>query len=125
MSTRRPRFRVLFFRTDSGREPVTEWLDKRRLRERAKLVQVSRWLEESGFTLGPPWLKKLDDEIWEVRVRLDDKCLRVLFYQPSRGTIVLLLAFSKKTEKTPRRELQTARGRMMRYWERRGRKEAS
>lgn len=131
METARPlahrpdQFQLEYFRTDSGREPVAEWLDDRPLGLRAKLFWLLKRLAESGFSLGPPWLTKLDDEVWEVRLKFGGTFPRVLFYQASEDVLVLLLAFSKKTNKTPRSKLQTARTRMATDWARRGSKETS
>jgi phage-related protein len=105
---------VQYFRTEGGREPVAEWIDNRPLRQQAKLLWALERLSESGYQLGPPWLKRLDDEIRELRVRMRECLARVLFYERSPRAYVLLHAFAKKTERTPPRMLQTARGRMMR-----------
>lgn len=117
-------FRLRYFRTSSGREPVAEWLDNRPVRLRAKLFWLLERLAESGFSLGPPWLAKLDDEVWEARLKYAGTFSRILFYQASGDVLVLLLAFSKKTERTPRSKLQTARSRMVTDWSRRASKEA-
>lgn len=118
-------FRLQYFRTDSGREPVAEWLDNRPVRLRAKLFWLLKRLAESGFSLGPPWLAKLDDEVWEARLKYAGTFSRILFYQATEDVLVLLLAFSKKTKKTPRSKLQTARRRMAMDWAQRGSKETS
>ena len=123
MPTRQRRFRLEYFRTDSGREPVAEWLDNRPVRQRAKLFWVLERLAENGFSLGPPWLKRLDDDVWEVRLKFGGTYPRLLFYQRSKDVLVLLLAFSKKTQRTPKPKLQTARARMMQDWGRRGSEE--
>lgn len=114
------RWRLEYFRTDSGREPVAEWLDHREGAEQAKMFWLLERLAESGFALGPPWLKKLDDDIWEVRLESGGNQLRILFYQRSEGIFVLLHAFAKKRKRTPERVLHTARERLRRDWERKG-----
>ena len=111
------RYRVLYYETENGREPVAEWIDNRPVREQVKLFWVLERLAESGFSLGPPWLKRLDDDIWEVRLKYGGVLPRVLFYQRDERTLVLLDAFSKKAQRTPKRRLDTARARMMRDWE--------
>ena len=116
----RPKLRLEYFRTESGREGVAEWLNNRPLPQRAKLFWVLERLAESGFALGPPCLKKLDDDIWEIRVQAASLCLRVLFYARNDKVLVLLLAFAKKSRRTPKRKIDTARARMMRDWEREG-----
>ena len=114
------KLRLEYFRSESGREEVAEWIDNRPPSQRAKLFWVLERLAESGFALGPPCLKKLDDEIWEIRVQAANLCLRVLLYARNQKVLVLLLAFAKKSRRTPKRKIDTARARMMRDWERKG-----
>ena len=120
MNEERRRYRVLYYQNESGREPVAEWIDNRSVREQVKLFWVLERLAESGFSLGPPWLKRLDDDIWEVRLKYGGALPRILFYQRDKHTLVLLEAFSKKTKRTPKRRLDTARARMMGDWEGQG-----
>jgi phage-related protein len=49
--------------------------------------------------------------LWEVRSRLGDRIARVIFYVDGQ-TMVLLHGFIKKTQKTPRHELDLAMKRM-------------
>jgi len=116
LGVQRGRFRLEYFRTQSGREPVATWLSNRTLRERTKVFWWLERLAESGFLLGPPALKKLDDDIWELRVQYGGKFLRLLFYQRSERVFVLLDAFAKKDRKLRPNVLQRARGRMMQDW---------
>ncbi len=60
---------------------MAEWIDHRPVNEQAKLFWALTRLAESGYLLGPPWLKKLDDDIWELRVAYRNNQLRVLFYE--------------------------------------------
>ena len=56
-------------------------------------------------------MRKLEKDLWEVRVHLDGRIARVLF-TVSSGKIVLLHGFIKKTRKTPLDEIELARRRM-------------
>ncbi len=56
-------------------------------------------------------LKKLDHEIYEVRIRIDKKCYRLL--GATRGsTLEIVHIFYKKTQKTPKREIQITKERL-------------
>jgi len=114
VAKRRYRYEVEYFQTDSGREPVAEWIDNRPLKQQVKLLWALERLAEGGYQLGPPWLKRIDDDIWELRVKMSECLARLLFYERAPDTYVLLHAFAKKTGKMPRQILQTARGRMAR-----------
>ena len=54
---------------------------------------------------GEPYIKHLEDEIWELRPLKD----RILFVAWVDGSFVLLHHFVKKTQKTPRREIDKAK----------------
>ena len=117
---RSQRYRLLFYATAARREPVADWLDRLRVEQRAKVLWVLERLADSGFALGPPWLRKLDEEIWEVRITSGKSAFRVLFAQVASSELLLLEAFAKKTEKTPSRYLDTARKRLLSHWQRSG-----
>lgn len=101
---------VRFYRSDSGREPVRDWLRKLSRNDRKKIGQDIATLQ-LGWPLGMPLARKLEPAIWEVRTRLGNSIARVLF-TASEDSIVLLHAFIKKTEKTPGRDLRIARRRL-------------
>lgn len=100
---------VVFYRTDSGNEPVREWLrglskaDKRAIGSDIKTVQY-------GWPIGMPVVRKLDTGLWEVRSRLDRRISRILFTVHG-DTMVLLHGFIKKSQKTPNEDLQLAKDR--------------
>ena len=58
-----------------------------------------------GLELVNPILNNLEDEIWELRPLRD----RILFVAWIDGSFVLLHHFVKKTQKTPRREIEKAK----------------
>ncbi|MEW5838992.1 MAG: type II toxin-antitoxin system RelE/ParE family toxin [Pseudomonadota bacterium] len=105
-----PTLDVRFFRTESGNEPVREWLrsldpaDRRAIGEDIKTVQF-------GWPLGMPLVRKMGKDLWEVRIRLDGRIARVMF-TVADGAMVLLHGFIKKSDKTPADDLETARQRM-------------
>ncbi|MGO4881230.1 MAG: type II toxin-antitoxin system RelE/ParE family toxin [Bryobacteraceae bacterium] len=101
------RLPAYFFRLDSGREPVREWLkalnreDRRTIGEDIKDVEFS-------WPIGMPLVRHLGRELWEVRSRLtDDRIARVLFCVEG-GRMMLLHGFVKKSQKTPKRDIDLA-----------------
>jgi phage-related protein len=101
---------VVFYRTESGNEPVREWMkelskdEKKRIGEDIKTVQY-------GWPVGMPVARHLFKGLWEVRTDLDHRIARVLFtlYEDQ---IVLLHGFIKKTQATPKNDLDLAIKRM-------------
>lgn len=64
-----------------------------------------RVLQEYGTRAGEPYVKHIEEDIWELRP-LDD---RIFFFYFRENTFVLLHHFLKKTKKTPRREIEQAK----------------
>lgn len=100
---------AIFYRTEAGGEPVREWLrgllagDRKRIGEDIKTV-------EFGWPVGMPVCRPLGEGIYEVRSSLgQNRIARVLFYIDSRGRMVLLHGFMKKTQKTSREDLDLAK----------------
>ncbi|MBI4316848.1 MAG: type II toxin-antitoxin system RelE/ParE family toxin [Chloroflexi bacterium] len=73
---------------------------------------------KSWKSLGLHWalpnVKHLDAKIWELRVvgRIQH---RILYFAAAGRNLVLLHAFTKKTQQTARAEIDVARGRMADY----------
>ncbi|MBF0164325.1 MAG: type II toxin-antitoxin system RelE/ParE family toxin [Magnetococcales bacterium] len=100
------RLQVAFFRTETGGEPVREWLksldqtERRIIGEEIKTVQI-------GWPLGMPLVRKMEADLWEIRCQLPGRIARILFTTEAEK-MVLLHGFIKKTQKTPDQELQVA-----------------
>ena len=106
----KPILNASFFRSDSGNEPVREWLkalsatDRRIMGEDIKTVQF-------GWPLGMPLVRHLDGGIWEIRVKLENRIARILFCLEG-STMVILHGFIKKQQATPKQDLDLAKERL-------------
>lgn len=60
-----------------------------------------------GWPLGMPLVRKMATDLWEVRSDIADGIVRVLFTVMD-GQMVLLHAFVKKSQQTPKTELDAA-----------------
>jgi phage-related protein len=101
---------VVFYRTESGTEPVREWL--RTLdRSEKKLIGEDIKTAQFGWPVGMPVARKLDHGLWEIRTSLERRIARVLFTL-MEGNIVLLHGFIKKSQRIPLEDLALAKQRM-------------
>ena len=100
---------VLFFRLDSGREPVREWLRDMRPEHRKAIGEDIKTLQ-FGWPVGMPLARKMDDGLWELRSSLSSGIARTFFTVYERQ-IVLLHGFVKTSRKTPPKELAIAKRR--------------
>jgi len=101
---------VVFFRLDSGREPVRDWL-KDLDREGRKAIGEDIKTLQIGWPVGMPLARKLSDDLWELRSRLRTGIARTFFTMHARK-LVLLHGFVKKSQKTPAKELVIAKRRL-------------
>jgi len=110
MQSEAMKLRVAFFRTDAGIEPVREWLldldkpDRASIGEDIMAVQF-RW------PLGMPLVRKMDAGLWEVRSRISDGRIARVLFTIRKGCMVLLHGFIKKTQRTPKADIDLARRR--------------
>ena len=65
-------------------------------------------------------MKKLDDRLWELRCESRTNIYRIMYLFFTGRLIVLLQGFQKKTQETPRGEIEIARRRLNRYSESEG-----
>jgi phage-related protein len=102
---------VAFYRTDSGGEPVRNWL-KGLTKAEKRIIGGDIKTAQYGWPLGMPVVRKLEQGLWEIRSRLDKRIARVLFTVQD-NTIVLLHGFIKKSQKIAKADLVLARQRKM------------
>ncbi len=102
-------FEIEFFETDSGDCPVTEFLDGTDIKMRAKISRMIELLEKNGNTLRMPYSEPLEDGIFELRTIMGNDIARVLYFFVIGRKIIMTNGFIKKTQKTPRHEIETAK----------------
>jgi len=110
---------IVFYKKDNLEEPVRDFIVDLPNKERAKVVQEIENIRSEGIYLGLPFVKKLSGRehkgLWELRVRFGSNYIRIIYFLHTKKNFVLLHGFKKKTNRTPRRELEIAKRRMMEY----------
>lgn len=106
---------VVFFRTDTGAEPVREWLRSLPKEER-QAIGEDILTAQFASPVGRPLVGYLDERIWEVRSRLKNRIARTLFIMHEQE-MVLPHGFIKKEQKTPKADLDLAKKRKRQYLE--------
>ena len=103
---------VVFYEDASGNQPVIEYMRQLQAENtkdaRIKLNKIRDYvklLKMNGPRLTEPYCKHLEGEIYE----LCPASNRILYAGWSGYRYVLLHVFAKKTQKTPRRELERAK----------------
>jgi len=116
---------VIFYSDSNGDEAIAEYISELRRKAYAdknarinfnKIVAYIDLLCEHGTRVGEPVTKHLEGNIWELRP-LDN---RILFAYYKNNLFILLHHFTKKTQKTPSREIDQAKRNLADYIERNG-----
>ncbi len=103
------KFDVEFYTKADGKKPAKDFLLGLDIKMRAKLMGLLDILEESGNQLREPYSKHLEDGIFELRGKVGNNISRVLYFFYIGNKIILTNGFVKKTQKTPKRELELAK----------------
>ena len=84
-------------------------LDSLEPKMNAKMVGLMEILEEKGYSLREPYSAPLEDGIFELRAVQGSNISRALFFFYVEGRIVITHGFIKKTQKTPRAQIELAK----------------
>ena len=101
------RLTAVFFKSESGNEPVREWL-KSLGRPDSMLVGEDIRTVEIGWPLGMPVCRPLLKGLYEVRSSLPGNRIARVVFCIDNGRMYLLHGFIKKTQATPQTELDLA-----------------
>jgi phage-related protein len=111
---------ISFYRTESGKCPVKEHLDRLTDTQATKIAWVLKLIREIE-QVPSKYFKKLvkTNDIWEARVDVGKNTFRLLGFFHERELIILTNSFQKKSQKTPLEEIRLAEKRKNEYLSRR------
>lgn len=101
------KFTIEFFE-HNNKIPAQEFILKQNKKVQAKILQKINLLEEYGNFLKEPNSKYLQQGIFELRIKERGNNYRVLYFFFIGNKIILTNGFFKKTQKTPKREIEKA-----------------
>lgn len=104
-----PKFEVEFYETEKGDQPAKDFLLKLDKKMRAKMVNTIAILQDNGYELREPYSKHLSEGIFELRAKVGNDITRVLYFFYVDKQIILTNGFIKKTQKTPKGEIEKAK----------------
>jgi len=101
-------FTIEYVELPNGRVPAREFLDTLDDKAAARIDAFIDRLRVYGNRMQGKFVKKLTDDIFELRVKQFDRIFRVLFFYQPGMLIVIASGFHKKTEQTPASEITRA-----------------
>ena len=110
MTDTEKRIPLVFFQTESGAEPVREWLLELPKADR-RVIGLGLKELEFGWPIGMPLCRAMGSGLFELRVSLVSRRIARVFVCAFEDELYALHAFIKKTQKTPDSELKLARKR--------------
>ncbi len=107
---------IQFYKTANDVCPVEDFLDSLNDKQVQKVLWVLKLITEIN-PVPTTYLKKLTntDDIWEVRVQFAGNIFRLLGFFEEDSLIILNHGFQKKTQKTPKQEIEIAETRKHDY----------
>jgi phage-related protein len=90
-------------------EEVKEALDECPLDLRASFQRIVELIQSHGLErVREPYVKHLEGPLWEIRMKGKSGIARAIYVTAVGKRIVIVHVFQKKTQKTHRREIETA-----------------
>jgi len=105
-------YNLVFYTTERGDSPVDDFLDELDKKSRAKVAAHLSLLEEQGPNLKRPYADVVREKIRELRIHHSSNQYRILYFFHLREQIVLVHAFSKKTQQLKEKDIELAERRM-------------
>jgi phage-related protein len=109
------RWKIDYYDTPLGRKPVQEFIESLADIPRSRVHNTLELLAEFGPMLRMPHAKKVTGtSLWELRV-LGEASLRFFYVAKIGRSFLLLHGFTKRKQKTPRKEIKIALTRLKEY----------
>lgn len=109
MENNKPKFD--YVKRKDGTSFFQEFLNELPVKDQAKLLAVISNTQEQGLMVAQrmEWIKKLDDDTYELRSKVGSNIQRALYFQKVGNEYLITHGFTKKTQKTPPSEITRAK----------------
>ena len=105
----KPKF--ISYTRPNGHNEFEEFYNSLPIKDRNKLRAKIDMIEEAGIqaSIQLEWVKKLDSEINEIRSKVSSNIQRALYFHVKNNQFIITHEFTKKTQKTPIKEIERAK----------------
>ncbi|MFA5715074.1 MAG: type II toxin-antitoxin system RelE/ParE family toxin [Candidatus Paceibacterota bacterium] len=101
-------YKIYYYIDKKGNEPVKEYITNQSVKERVKIFSFIDFLRINNGYLDEPYSKHIKHKIRELRIDFSKNKHRIMYFTFTGEKIILLSAFTKRTEKTPQSEIDKA-----------------
>jgi len=103
------KYQVIFFENENGDVPAEDFINSLDVKMIAKIYRLLVMISENGTNLREPYSKHLDDGIFELRAKVGSDIARILYFFFVGKRVIVTNGFIKKTQKTPKSEIDKAK----------------
>ena len=105
----KPKF--ISYTRPNGHNEFEEFYNSLPTKDRNKLRATIDMIEKAGIypAIQLEWVKKLDSEIYEIRSKISSNIQRALYFHIRNNQYIITHGFTKKTQKTPIKEIIRAK----------------
>ncbi len=104
---------IEIYQKENGEIPLVDFINSLPAKHKAKVFWEIELLKEFGIELKEPYSKAIKGDeykgLWELRIKFASDISRIFYFLPFESTFILLHGFVKKTERTPKKELEIAK----------------
>lgn len=119
-------FDIEFYAMENGKQPVADFIKSLSPKESAKIIRDLDLLQEFGYNLHYPYVDTIKGEkykgLLELRTKLASNIFRIFYFvvicvdkEQQKHKAILLHGIQKKSNKTPKKDLEIALERMKNY----------
>jgi len=105
-------YTVEYVELENGKKPFEEFVLSLPINERAKVFETINYfieLKNQNLPIKESLSKYLEDGIFELRTAFARRIAKSVYFYQKGAKIILTHGFIKKTEKTPRKEIERAK----------------
>ena len=108
-----------WIKRSDGTSEFEDYLNLLPDKDAEKLLAVIGVVEEHGLLVATrmKWVKKLEDDLYELRSKQGSNIQRVIYFQKIGTEYLITHGFTKKSQKTPKTEIEHAKAIRKRYLE--------
>jgi len=99
---------IKFYRTEDDKCPVEEFFDTLEDKVMSKIMAILKYVEEQDIIPIKFFKKLIGTEIYEIRIMLGNNIYRLFCFFNKNSIIILTNGFQKKSQKTPKNEIDKA-----------------
>ncbi|MDF7638031.1 type II toxin-antitoxin system RelE/ParE family toxin [Lactobacillus sp. ESL0791] len=106
----------------NGHNEFIEFYQKLSEKDRGKLAILIDKIQRYGLAIAArmEWIKKIDKNLYEIRTKTSSNIQRVIYFHVEDEQYIITHGFTKKTNKTPKREIEHAKVIRAEFWQERG-----